>query len=135
MKNQSSHFPATNGSIPGICSGRMTKAISGTWAAPTTWSRSAASGYRRRKSNNASTWPTVKECAAFGVNDKDGLTMIKAFVVLKDGANLAADELEQVKRFCKTKLDPRKYPAVLEMMRDLPKTGQGKIDRRLLRQL
>ena len=81
------------------------------------------------------TWPTVKECAALGVNDKDGLTMIKAFVVLKDGAIPAADEPEQVKRYCKTKLDPRKYPAVLEIIHDLPKTGQGKIDRRLLRRL
>jgi acyl-coenzyme A synthetase/AMP-(fatty) acid ligase len=77
--------------------------------------------------------PGVKECAAMGIEDKDGLTKIKAFVVLRDGAKESAEMLEELKQFCQRRLAPHKFPRSIEFIDEIPKTGPGKIDRRLLR--
>jgi benzoate-CoA ligase len=72
----------------------------------------------------------VLEAAVIGINDHDGLTKTKAFVVLKAGASVSADEL---KAFVKDKLAPYKYPRVIEFVSELPKTATGKIQRFKLR--
>lgn len=77
--------------------------------------------------------PRVKECVVLGIRDKDGLIKIKAFVVLKDGAKGSTEMAEELIGFCRGKLAPHKIPRAIEFMDELPKTGQGKIDRRLLR--
>jgi benzoate-CoA ligase len=74
--------------------------------------------------------PAVLEAAVIGVNDADGLTKTKAFVVLKDGAQ--ADEAE-LKAFVKERLAPYKYPRFIEFVAELPKTATGKIQRFRLR--
>lgn len=76
----------------------------------------------------------VKEAVALGLKDKDGLTKIKAFVVLKDRTISSEDVEEELKRFCKERLAPHKFPSTIQLVDELPKTGQGKIDRRLLRE-
>jgi benzoate-CoA ligase len=75
--------------------------------------------------------PAVLEAAVIGVNDADGLTKTKAYVVLKSGA--AATEAE-LKAFVKDKLAPYKYPRQIEFVQDLPKTATGKIQRFKLRE-
>ena len=75
----------------------------------------------------------VKECAVMGIGDKDGLTKIKAFVVPREEAKDSAAMLDELKEFCKRKLAPHKFPRSIEFIRELPKTGSGKIDRGLLR--
>ena len=74
--------------------------------------------------------PAVLEAAVIGVNDSEGLTKTKAFVVLKDGATVSDEEL---KAFVKDKLAPYKYPRVIEFLNELPKTATGKIQRFKLR--
>ena len=79
--------------------------------------------------------PRVLESAVIGVDDGDGLTRAKAFVVLKD-AKLGNDALiEELKTFVKSKLAPHKYPRQLEFVAELPKTATGKIQRFKLRDL
>jgi benzoate-CoA ligase len=86
--------------------------------------------------------PCVKECAVLGIKDEDGLIKIKAFVVPTDdaqagaraGARARPDMQDELKRFCRERLAPHKIPRTMEFMEELPKTGQGKIDRRLLRE-
>ena len=78
--------------------------------------------------------PSVKECAVLGVSDGDGLTKLKAFVVLQNGARTSAGMHEEIERFCRKTLLSYKIPRVMEFMEELPKTGQGKIDRRRLRE-
>ena len=73
----------------------------------------------------------VLEAAVIGVPDVAGLTKTKAYVVLKDGAHVSADEL---KVFVKDKLAPYKYPRLIEFVQDLPKTATGKIQRFKLRE-
>ena len=74
----------------------------------------------------------VLEAAVIGVPDGEGLTKTKAFVVLKSGASVTAEEL---KTFVKDKLAPYKYPRQIEFVNDLPKTATGKIQRFKLREL
>ena len=96
--------------------------VSGVWVSPLEIERSLQE------------CPSVKECAAMGIKDQDGLTKIKAFVALKDGARGSADLQDELRRFCRERLAPNKIPKAFEFLDELPKTGQGKIDRRLLRE-
>jgi benzoate-CoA ligase len=76
--------------------------------------------------------PSVLECAVVGVQDTDGLTKTKAFVVLKAGQQASEDEL---KAFVKERLAAYKYPRVIEFIAELPKTATGKIQRFRLREI
>ena len=75
--------------------------------------------------------PAVLEAAVIGVNDEQGLTRTKAFVVLKAGATVTDTEL---KAFVKDRLAPYKYPRTIEFLAELPKTATGKIQRFRLRE-
>jgi benzoate-CoA ligase len=70
--------------------------------------------------------PAVLEAAVIGVNDADGLTKTKAFVVLKQGGSATDAEL---KAFVKDRLAPYTYPRAIEFVDELPKTATGKIQR------
>lgn len=96
--------------------------VSGVWVAPLEIERGLQA------------CPGVKECAALGVKDTDGLVKIKAFVVPTQWPKSLADMLDELKTFCHGKLAPHKFPRSIELMDELPKTGQGKIDRRRLRE-
>jgi benzoate-CoA ligase len=74
----------------------------------------------------------VLEAAVIGVNDADGLTKTKAFVVLKAGQTATEAEL---KAFVKDRLAPYKYPRSIEFITELPKTATGKIQRFKLRDI
>jgi benzoate-CoA ligase len=76
--------------------------------------------------------PAVLEAAVIGVNDSDGLTKTKAYVVLKAGQSVTEAEL---KAFVKDRLAPYKYPRSIEFITELPKTATGKIQRFKLRDL
>jgi benzoate-CoA ligase len=75
----------------------------------------------------------VLEAAVIGVNDENGLTRAKAFVVLKNAALASDAKAEELKAFVKTRLAPVKYPRLLEFVKELPKTATGKIQRFRLR--
>ena len=72
----------------------------------------------------------ILEAAVIGVPDADGLTRVKAYVVLKDGATATSEELQA---FVKERLAPYKYPRQIEFLDELPKTATGKIQRFRLR--
>jgi benzoate-CoA ligase len=76
--------------------------------------------------------PSVLEAAVIGVNDTDGLTKTKAYVVLKTGQSATEAEL---KAFVKDRLAPYKYPRTIEFIAELPKTATGKIQRFKLRDI
>ena len=69
-----------------------------------------------------------------GIRDGDGLTKLKAFVVLQNGATPSADMRGEIERFCRKTLLSYKIPRAMKFIEELPKTGQGKIDRRRLRE-
>jgi benzoate-CoA ligase len=75
--------------------------------------------------------PAVLEAAVIGVEDAEGLTKTKAFVVIKQGSATTDAEL---KAFVKDRLAPYKYPRAIEFVHELPKTATGKIQRFRLRE-
>ena len=76
--------------------------------------------------------PAVKECAVVGVPvSVEKGERVKAFVVLKEGAETSEEE---ILAFCRENLAPYKVPRFVEFREDLPKTMVGKILRRVLLQ-
>ncbi|WP_235562122.1 AMP-binding protein [Marmoricola sp. Leaf446] len=74
--------------------------------------------------------PAVREAAVVGVPDAYRGESVKAFVSLKPGAEVTAEE---VVAFCKERMAAYKYPRSVEFVDELPKTTTGKILRRELR--
>jgi benzoate-CoA ligase len=77
--------------------------------------------------------PSVLEAAVIGVDDEQGLTRAKAFVVLKDPSLATRDHSTELQAFVKERLAPFKYPRSIEFLGELPKTATGKIQRFRLR--
>ncbi|WP_028059080.1 class I adenylate-forming enzyme family protein [Candidatus Solirubrobacter pratensis] len=74
--------------------------------------------------------PAVREVAVVGVPDEYRGETVKAFVSLKPGAEVAPDELIA---YARERLASYKYPRLVELIDELPKTASGKILRRELR--
>jgi 4-hydroxybenzoate-CoA ligase len=79
--------------------------------------------------------PSVLEAAVVPMEDANGLTKPKAFIVLRDGCRAGADRAlhEELKVHVKRAIGPWKYPRWIEFVDGLPKTATGKIQRFMLR--
>jgi long-chain acyl-CoA synthetase len=74
--------------------------------------------------------PKILEACAVGIPDPYRGETVKAFVVVKPGETLTAEEVIQ---YCQGKLAKYKVPKSVEFMASLPKSGVGKILRKELR--
>jgi long-chain acyl-CoA synthetase len=76
--------------------------------------------------------PAVREAAVFGIPDPQWGELVTACVVLKPGAILNADDLAA---HCRGLVAHYKVPRRIEFLKaDLPKSGSGKILKRVLRE-
>lgn len=75
--------------------------------------------------------PSVREAAVIGVPDEKRGETVKAFVSLKAGTSATPDELIV---HCKERMAAYKYPRIVVLLDELPKTVTGKILRRALRE-
>jgi benzoate-CoA ligase family protein len=73
--------------------------------------------------------PDVRECAVFAVELPDRRTTLKAVVVMNEGAFDPDVATKRLQDYVKATLLPYKYPREIKFIRELPKTGTGKIDR------
>ena len=76
--------------------------------------------------------PAVLEAAVLGIQDDDLGERIVAGVVLRPGMSASADELRES---CRASLAGFKVPREVRFLRELPRTGSGKISKRALREL
>lgn len=76
------------------------------------------------------THPAVSLCAVIGIPDDRLGEEVKAFVVLKQGAELSEDGFIE---WCKGQFAANKYPRYVEFRSELPIGGTGKIFKRALR--
>jgi long-chain acyl-CoA synthetase len=92
-----------------------------------------ASGYKvwpREVEDVLYTHPAVREAAVVPAMDQYRGETVKAVLSLKPGANVSAAEITE---FCKARMAAYKYPRIVEILPELPKTVTGKILRRELR--
>jgi acyl-coenzyme A synthetase/AMP-(fatty) acid ligase len=76
--------------------------------------------------------PSVRECVVLPVELPDKRMALKAFVVAVDPLRDDKSATRALQDHVKRKLAPYKYPRLVAFMRELPKTGTGKIDRQAL---
>ena len=76
----------------------------------------------------------VKECAVVSAPDPERQTnMVKAFVVLRDGAERGPQQAMRLQEFVKSKIATYKAPRAIEFVEVLPRTETGKLQRFVLR--
>lgn len=73
--------------------------------------------------------PDVQEAAVAGIPHEYYGEMVKAYVILRDGATVSEEELTQ---FCRENLASYRTPKEIEFRAELPKTLVGKVLRRVL---
>lgn len=76
------------------------------------------------------THPAVREAAVVGVPDDYRGETVKAYISLRPGVDV---EPAEISAYCAERLAAYKYPRVVEILPELPKTTSGKILRRELR--
>ena len=92
-----------------------------------------ASGYKvwpREVEDVLYTHPAVREAAVVGIADEYRGETVKAVVSLQQGESVSPEELTA---YCKERMAAYKYPRIVEIVDELPKTVSGKILRRELR--
>ena len=78
--------------------------------------------------------PQVLECGVVGVPDPDRGQVVKAFIVLREGAEAGPEMEKTLQDFVKSQIAPYKYPRRIEFVDKLPRTETGKLQRFRLRE-
>jgi|GEM_PF-2328466 len=73
----------------------------------------------------------ISEAAAFGIPDEILGQSIKAVVVVTPGASLSERD---VLKYCTENLEPFMVPKGVEFLAELPKTPNGKIDKKRIKE-
>ncbi|PZO04303.1 MAG: 2-aminobenzoate-CoA ligase [Hyphomicrobiales bacterium] len=79
--------------------------------------------------------PDVLECGVVGSPCPERGNIVKAYVVLREGATGNAAMLKLLQDHVKAGIAPYKYPRAIEFVTALPKTASGKLQRFALRQM
>jgi 2-aminobenzoate-CoA ligase len=78
--------------------------------------------------------PDVVEAGVVAAPDAERGTIVKAYVVLREGAAADQAKAAELQAFTKQAIAPYKYPRAVEFVDALPRTNTGKIQRYRLRQ-
>ena len=78
--------------------------------------------------------PAVSEVGIIGVPDKERGSIVKAIINLNPNFKPTEELKEQLKDYVKSNLSKHEYPRKIEFVKELPKTADGKIKRKELRE-
>lgn len=76
----------------------------------------------------------VEESAVVGSPDPDRGMIVKAYIKLRTGCEASEELRREIQDFVKGQLSRHEYPRAVEFIDDLPKTPEGKLKRKVLRQ-
>ncbi|MBW2181924.1 MAG: AMP-binding protein, partial [Deltaproteobacteria bacterium] len=77
--------------------------------------------------------PDIQEACVIASADAHRGETVKAFVVLKENVN-KKDMAQDIIDWCKERMAAYKYPRIIEFIDELPKSGSGKVQWRLLQE-
>jgi len=77
------------------------------------------------------THPAVADVCVAGIPDPRQMEAVKAWIILKEGAQAVPEELQS---YCRERLAAYKVPRFFEFRKELPKTMVGKVLRRVLQE-
>ncbi|GAA3825006.1 AMP-binding enzyme [Streptomyces chiangmaiensis] len=77
--------------------------------------------------------PDTREASVVGIADVERGSIVKAFVVLRDGVPGDEAKVRELQDFVKRAIAPFKYSRAVQFVDSLPKTNTGKIQRYILR--
>jgi 2-aminobenzoate-CoA ligase len=78
--------------------------------------------------------PDVAECGVVGAPDEARGQIVKAYVILREGAAPGDAKARELQELVKARIAPYKYPRAIEFVTTLPRTNTGKLQRFLLRE-
>ena len=78
--------------------------------------------------------PAVAECAVTGVPDALRGNLVKATIVLRPGFEGSDALVKELQEYVKKETAPYKYPRVVEFVKELPRTINGKVRRAVIRE-
>jgi 2-aminobenzoate-CoA ligase len=78
--------------------------------------------------------PDVLQAAVVAAPDPRRGSIVKAYVVLRDGVEPSEAKATELQNFVKQAIAPYKYPRAIEFLASLPMTSNGKVQRYRLRQ-
>jgi acyl-coenzyme A synthetase/AMP-(fatty) acid ligase len=81
------------------------------------------------------THPMISEAGVTEVKKKDNITLISAFIVLKEGRNGGNSDIKSLETYLKDHLATFKIPKEFYFVNDLPRNRNGKLLRKKLAQL
>ncbi len=76
----------------------------------------------------------VQECAVVASPDPERSFIVKAFVILREGAAAGEATVKMLQDHVKATIAPYKYPRAIDFVSELPRTETGKVQRFKLRQ-
>jgi acetyl-CoA synthetase len=79
--------------------------------------------------------PAIALSAVVGIPDEVRGSIVKAFIVLKEGYTASPALVMEIQNFVKTRLAAHEYPREVEFVTELPMTVTGKIKRGELRKM
>ena len=75
----------------------------------------------------------VEDCGVVAAPDEERGTVVKAYVVLRDGTSPGDETASRLQDFVKQAIAPYKYPRAIEFVSELPRSATGKLLRSELR--
>src|SRR2546423_14417913 len=78
--------------------------------------------------------PAVAEAAVVAAPDDERGSVVRAVVVLREGYTAADDLARELQDHVKAETAPYKYPRIVEVADEVPKTASGKVRRTALRE-
>jgi long-chain acyl-CoA synthetase len=79
--------------------------------------------------------PAIELCSSVGIPDPDrpGSEIVKLYVLLKKGFEASDETKADILQFAKENLAKYKVPKIIKILKELPLTSIGKVDKKLLR--
>jgi 2-aminobenzoate-CoA ligase len=77
----------------------------------------------------------VSECGVVAAPDDARGSVVKAYVVLREGEEASAELIKDMQDYVKATIAPYKYPRAIEFIDALPRTETGKVQRFRLRRM